>query len=538
MLLQLKNITKRFPGILANDRITLNVSKGEVHAIVGENGAGKTTLMNILYGLYQPDEGEIIFKGHRVEFSSPKDAIANGIGMVHQHFMLIPPMTVTENVILGVQSFYRKPFTRPFPFETSGINGRQHRWTRIFPTGFLQRTHSFLDIKSAARIIRTLSEQFGLAVNPHARIQDLAVGVRQRVEIIKALYRQAELLILDEPTSVLTPQETTDFFRILHTLVEQGMSVIFITHKLNEVIESSHRATVLRHGNVVAEVNVADVTQRELAQMMVGRGVLECLEKTPHTPGPEVLRIERLCSLSPDHIPVVDHISLSLHAGEILGIAGVSGNGQTELAEILAGLRTAASGKIVINGQDMTNRSPRAMMKAGVSHIPEERQNMGLVMEFPLYENAILGSWFETPFSTNMILNRRQSHQYTQNLIVSYDVKAKDITVAIHELSGGNQQKFLVGRELDRSPRLLLAVQPTRGVDVGSTECIHQKLLEQREQGVAIVLISTELDEIFALSDRIGVMYKGKIVGIMPADETDRETVGLMMAGAREDPKI
>lgn len=515
MLLQLKNITKQFPGILANDHINFDVKKGEIHAIVGENGAGKTTLMNILYGLHRPDEGEILFKETPVHFHSPGDAIACGIGMVHQHFMLIPTLTVTENVILGVKT---PPKSAP---------------DNIFRACYQRFKHTILDTKNAEQKIRSLSECFGLAVDPNAKISDLAVGVRQRVEIIKALYRNAELLILDEPTSVLTPQETSDFFRILKTLVQQGMSVIFITHKLHEVIESSDRATVLRNGRVVGTVDVSDITSRELAQMMVGRGVLEHLVKTRHERGPEVLRVEQLSSFSNDRIPVLDNVSFTIHAGEVLGIAGVSGNGQSELAGILAGLRTASSGKVLINGQDMSNSSPRRVMDAGVSHIPEERQNMGLVMDFPLNENAILGSWFDAPFSIHALLNRQQSLRYTRNLIFSYDVKAKDISVAIRELSGGNQQKFVVGRELNRTPQLLLTVQPTRGVDIGSTEFIHQKLLEERDQGVAILLISTELDEIFALSDRIGVMYKGKIVDILSADKADRETIGLMMAGSK-----
>lgn len=517
MLLQITNITKCFPGVLANSQITLDVRKGEIHAIVGENGAGKTTLMNILYGLYRPDEGEIIFKGTPVQFYSAREAIACGIGMVHQHFMLIPTLTVTENVILGVK-------TPPDKSRTNIL----HSW-------YYRLRHAIPDVKKAEQQIAALSKRFGLFVNPGAKVCDLAVGVQQRVEIIKALYRNAELLILDEPTSVLTPQETRDFFRILKTLVQKGMSVIFITHKLHEVIESSDRATVLRSGRVVKTVNVADITQRELAQMMVGRGVLELLEKTWQERGPEVLRVDQLAYASNDHVPVLDNVSFALHAGEILGIAGVSGNGQSELAKVLAGLHSPSGGKIFLRGQEVTHFSPRYVMDAGVSHIPEERQKMGVVMDFPLHDNAILGSFFHVPFSKYGLLDNRQNKTYTQNLISTYHIKAQDVSVEIHELSGGNQQKFVVGRELHRTPRILLAVQPTRGVDIGSTEFIHQKLLEQREQGVAILLISTELDEIFALSDRIGVMYKGKLIDILPADQADRETVGLMMAGAKTD---
>jgi ABC-type uncharacterized transport system ATPase subunit len=419
---------------------------------------------------------------------------------------------VTENVILGLKNLIK---------------------TKFFEKNFVFCS-PILDLKNAEQKILALSERFGLAVDPKAKIQNLAVGARQRVEIIKALYRHAELLILDEPTSVLTPQETNDFFCILKTLVQQGMSVIFITHKLDEVMASSNRATVLRNGKVVSTVNIADITQRELVQMMVGRGILERLEKKRQEPGPELLRVEQLSFVSKEHIPILDQVSFALHAGEILGIAGVAGNGQSELAEILSGLRSPSTGKMMLAGQVVTHVSPRHIMDAGVSHIPEERQAMGAVMDFPLNDNAILGSFFHAPFSNCYLLNEKYNNFYTQNLLVTYDIKAKQVTAAIHELSGGNQQKFIVGRELSRNPRILLAVQPTRGVDISATEYIHQKLLAQRAQGVGILLISTELDEIFALSDRIGVMYKGRLVDILPAVQTDRETIGLMMAGIKD----
>ncbi|GAK57542.1 ABC transporter related [Candidatus Vecturithrix granuli] len=516
MLLQLKNITKRFPGILANDHITLDVKQGEIHAIVGENGAGKTTLMNILYGLYHPDEGDIFWKGASVQFHSPRDAIACGIGMVHQHFMLIPSLTVTENIILGMKA----------PQDHGPSHGFHAYWQRL--------TQNILDLRRAEQKIRDLSDQFGLTVSPRAKVEHLAVGERQRVEIIKALYRKAELLILDEPTSVLTPQETQDFFKILRTLVQQGMSVIFITHKLHEVLESSDRATVLRGGRVVQTVNAAATTQRELAYQMVGRGILERLEKKRQVQGPEVLRVEQLYYVPEKQVPLVQNVSFSLHSGEILGIAGVSGNGQSELAEILAGLCPPTSGKIFLHGQEIAAWPPRCLTKAGVSHIPEKRQDMGIVMNLSLQENAMLGSFFRPPFSKHALLQKKPTHHYTQNLLMTYDVRAKDTNVIIHELSGGNQQKFVVGRELDRNPTVLLAIQPTRGVDIGSTEFIHRQLLAERERGVAILLISTELDEIFALSDRIAVMYQGRIVGIVPAEKADRETIGLMMAGAAQ----
>ncbi len=517
MLLQLKNITKRFPGILANDHITFDVRQGEIHAIVGENGAGKTTLMNILYGLYRPDEGDIFWKGTPVQFHSPRDAIACGIGMVHQHFMLIPSLTVTENIILGMKT----------PQDDQPSRGLHACWQRIM--------QSRLDLKQAEQKIGEISHQFGLAVNPRTKVERLAVGECQRVEIIKALYRKAELLILDEPTSVLTPQETQDFFRILRILVQQGMSVIFITHKLHEVLESSDRATILRGGRLVQTTDVAATTQRELAYQMVGRSILvEQLEKKQRPQGPEVVRIEQLYYAPEKQVPLVQNVSFSLHSGEILGIAGISGNGQSELAEMLAGLRQPTSGKIFLNEQEITTWSPRTLTKAGVAHIPEKRQEMGIVMDFPLYENAMLGAFFRLPFSKQGVLQYKQAQRYTRNLLLTYDVRAKDANVVIHELSGGNQQKFVVGRELDRRPTVLLAIQPTRGVDIGSTEFIHHQLLEQRERGMAILLISTELDEIFALSDRIAVMYQGKFVGVVPAEKADRETIGLMMAGAMQ----
>lgn len=514
MLLQLEQISKRFPGILANDQISLSVKQGEIHAIVGENGAGKTTLMNILYGLYRPDAGRILLDDQPVQFHSPKDAIACGIGMVHQHFMLIPTLTVTENVMLGIR-------------RTAHLNVLGKHLSVPLP---------LLHTRHVAEKIAALSEQFGLAVDPSARINALSVGVRQRVEIIKALYRQAKLLILDEPSSVLTPQETNDFFRILKTLVQQGMAVIFITHKLQEVMAASDRATVLRQGKVVSTVNVRDITQRELAQMMVGRGMLEQLHKTPVQPGADVLRLEQVSYLSRDHMRLLDQVSFTLQAGEILGIAGVAGNGQTELADIVAGLRMPTSGRIWLTDQDITHATPRTIATAGVAHIPEERQAMGLVMDFPIQENALLGSFFRPPFSRYALLNHTYNQAYTQNLLASYDVKARHVAIAVQELSGGNQQKFVVGRELSRTPKALLAVQPTRGVDIGATEYIHQQLLEQRARGVGILLISTDLDEIFALSDRIGVMHAGKLVAVLPVQQADRETVGLLMAGVTSTP--
>ncbi|HWP48755.1 MAG TPA: ABC transporter ATP-binding protein [Candidatus Limnocylindrales bacterium] len=493
----------------------MEIEAGEVHALLGQNGAGKTTLMNILYGLYQPDFGQIYFKDQKVKISSPRKAIELGIGMVHQHFMLIPDFTVVENILIG----------------------------------FRQRG-PFLNLKKVEQAIAELSRRYRLQVDPTARVQHLSVGSRQRVEIIKALYRGAELLILDEPTSVLTPQETQELFQILHTLATQGKSVIFITHKLNEVMQVCDRATVLRNGRKVGTVKIQqggpekEVTKENLARMMIGKEVSlgterMALKKKPVQFGKEVLKVEELETINDQNRPVLKKISFSVRAGEIFGIAGVAGNGQSELVEVLAGLRKAVGGRVFLNGQEVLNEPPGKLLERGIAHIPEDRLRMGLVLDLPLPENAILGSFHKAPFSFKIgnalpgprWLNYTEIRKFTERLILSYDIKTPHPEATMRMLSGGNQQKFIVGRELTRSPKVLLTVQPTMGLDIEATEFVHQKLLEQRENQVAILLISTELDEILALSDRVAVLYEGQIVGLLPADQADREILGRWMSG-------
>jgi len=498
LVVEMRGITKRFPGVVANDHIDFEVRAGEVHALLGENGAGKTTLMNVLYGLYQPDEGEIFIRGRKVTLRSPRDAIALGIGMVHQHFMLIPPLTVTENVVLGLRSS-REPF---------------------------------LDTRRAGQRIAELSKRYGLQVDPQAQIWQLSVGEQQRVEIIKALYRGAEILILDEPTSVLTPPEVRELFAVLQRMAERGHAIIFITHKLHEVMSVSHRVTVLRDGRVVSTVETGQTDEKELARMMVGREVLFRLTKKPVQKGDVVLQVEDLEALSDRGLPALKGLSFSVRQGEVLGIAGVAGNGQRELAEVITGLRRATRGRVIIGGKEMTNRSPGEIIAQGVSYIPEERMEVGLIMDFSVAENTILETRRRPPFSDGWFLNPQAIERHAEELISDYDVRTPSKDVPVKQLSGGNLQKLILARELSRQPRLLIAAQPTRGLDVGATEYIRRRLMEQRERGTAILLISEELDEVLSLSDRIAVMYEGEIVGIVDAAEAEVEEIGLMMAGA------
>ncbi|MBC7265159.1 MAG: ABC transporter ATP-binding protein [Chloroflexi bacterium] len=502
----MRGIVKRFPGVLANDHIDFDVHAGEIHALLGENGAGKTTLMNVLYGLYQPDEGEIYVNGRRVVIGSPYQAIKLGIGMVHQHFMLAQPLTVAENVVLGLPS-PREPL---------------------------------LDLAQAEKRINEISQAYGLKVDPRAQVWQLAVGEQQRVEIIKALYRQAALLILDEPTAVLTPQEVKELFVVLRRMAEQGHAIIFITHKLHEVMALSDRITVLKAGRVVATVNRSDATPEKLAQMMVGREVLFRLPKEKVEKGRVILQVKSLEALGDKGLPALKEVSLAVHQREILGIAGVSGNGQRELAEVIAGLRPAREGKVLIDGQDVTNRSPCDIIEQGLAYIPEERLQMGVVTDFSVAENMILETHGQRPFADGgflplnrcWFLNRRAIEDYATQKISEYDVKTPDLRTPARHLSGGNIQRLILARELSRQPKLLLAAQPTRGLDIGATEYIRRKLLEERARGTAILLISEDLDEILALSDRIAVMYEGEIVGIVPGEGADVEQLGLMMAGA------
>jgi simple sugar transport system ATP-binding protein len=497
-IIKMEQIVKQFPGVLANDHVDFEVRKGEIHALLGENGAGKTTLMKILYGLYQPDEGNIYVAGQKVDIRSPRDAINLGIGMVHQHFMLIPPLTVTVNIILGVKSS-RGPL---------------------------------LDIEKGEKAIKELSEKYGLKVDPKAKIWQLSVGEQQRVEIIKALYRGAEVLILDEPTSVLTPQEVKELFSTLRSMVKEGFTIIFISHKLDEVLAVSDRITVLRDGRVISTLKSRDTNKEELAKMMVGRKVIFQLSKPPMKTGNLILKIENLQALNDKGLVALKEVSFSVYGGEILGIAGVAGNGQTELAEVLYGLRKATKGKVFINGLDMTNHSPKELIKHKVSHIPADRIGMGLLMDFTLTENLILERHSMSPFSNGLLLKQKEIDQYAEKLISDFDVRTPSKDVLAKKLSGGNLQKLLLARELSRTPQLLIAVDPTRGLDVGATEYIHLKLIEQRNKGTAILLISTDLDEVLSLSDRIAVIYEGKITGPFPIEKVSIEEIGLLMGGA------
>ncbi len=504
-ILELRGITKRFPGVLANDHIDLTLEQGEILALLGENGAGKSTLMNILYGLYQPDEGEIAVRGKKIKVHSPNDAIAAGVGMVHQHFMLVPVLTVTENVMLGVESL------------KGGI---------------------FLDRKKAAAHIREVSEKFGLAVNPDAYVKDLPVGVQQRVEIIKLLYRQADILILDEPTAVLTPQEADELFKIMKSLVAQGKSIIFITHKLREVLAVADRIKVLRLGKVVGEADPKTATQSQLASLMVGREVDLKAKKTKATPGDVVLQIQNLQVLDDRDNLAVAGAALEVRAGEVVGVAGVQGNGQTEFVEALTGLRTPFSGKITILGRDATRSGPRQVTEMGVAHVPEDRQADGLVLTYPVADNMVLNTYYLPPFAKGVVIQQAAVEKAASERVKQFDVRTPGIGTSAGSLSGGNQQKVIVAREFSRPIKLLIASQPTRGLDVGSIEYIHSRIVEKRDAGCAVLLVSTELDEILALSDRIAVMYRGRFVATVDAARVNKEYLGLLMAGVSPDQAI
>ncbi len=499
-LMELRGITKSFPGVLANDHIDLTLNEGEILAILGENGAGKTTLMNILYGLYSPDEGDIFIRGSKVNIRNPHDAIRLGIGMVHQHFMLIPVFTVTENVMLGVESV-----------KGAGI----------------------LDRKTVSKSIGEISARFGLKVEPEVMVEDLSVGVQQRVEIIKVLYRKADILIFDEPTAVLTPQEAEDFFKVVHTLVEQGKSVIFITHKLKEVLEIADRITVFRNGKVAGTTTPDQSTEASLANMMVGREVILTVEKKPAKPGEVVLDVADLHVMDDRHLESVNGVSFQIRAGEILGIAGVQGNGQKELVEALTGLRPFVSGKVNLLGKDISRASPRAIREAGSAHVPEDRQSDGLVLSFPIKDNLVLNTYYEAPFTRGLNLNGGEIEKAAEQRVKEFDIRTPSIFIPASTLSGGNQQKVIVAREFSRPIKLLIASQPTRGLDVGSIEYIHGQIVKKRDEDCAVLLVSPELDEIMSLSDRIAVMYGGKILDIIPAEDATKEGLGLLMAGIR-----
>lgn len=502
-ILELRGITKRFPGVLANDHIDLTLNQGEIHALLGENGAGKTTLMNILYGLYHPDEGEIRVRDKAFRISGPQDAIAAGIGMVHQHFMLVPVFTVTENVMLGDETV----------------------------------KNGMLDRKKVAQEIREISKKYGLEVNPDAYIKDISVGIQQRVEIIKLLYRKADILILDEPTAVLTPQEADDLFQVLRNLKAQGNSIIFITHKLREVLELADRITVLRLGKVVGSADPKETNSAELARMMVGRSVILSVDKEPAKPQDIVLDVNDLHVNDERQNPAVKGVGFQVRAGEVLGIAGVQGNGQTELAQALTGLRHIEAGSVKMLGQDMTNATPRKISELGVSHVPEDRQADGLVLNFPIEDNLVLNEYYRPPFAKGIALNFEAIEKAAEERVREYDVRTPSIFTSAGSLSGGNQQKVIVAREFSRPIKLLIASQPTRGLDVGSIEYIHSRIVEKRDAGTAVLLVSNELDEILSLSDRIAVMFKGEIIDTVNADETSKEALGLLMAGVRSTEK-
>lgn len=499
-LLELKGITKRFPGVLANDHIDLTLEKGEIHALLGENGAGKTTLMNILYGLYSPDEGDIFVNGQKIMIQGPTDAIEAGIGMVHQHFMLIPVFTVTENIMLGEEDV---------------------------------KFGGFLDRKKASDKIRRISDTYKLNVNPNAYVRDLPVGTQQRVEIIKILFREAEILIMDEPSAVLTPQEVDELFKIMRILVDQGKSIIFITHKLREVMECADRITVIRGGKVVGSTTPKEADTKKLAAMMVGREVELKVKKTKAKPGNTVLHVENLRVLNAQEQFAVDGVSFDVREGEVLGIAGVQGNGQTELVRALTGLLSPTEGKVEILGKETTKEKPRFITELGSAHIPEDRQKDGLILAFPVSENLVLNSYFHKPFSKGIRLQFDEIANNGKHLIENFDIRTPNINTPVSNLSGGNQQKVIVAREFSRPLKLLIASQPTRGLDVGSIEYIHKRVMEKRNEGCAILLVSTELDEIIQLSDRIAVMYRGKILDVLDAEDASKEILGLLMAGIR-----
>lgn len=498
--LEMRAISKRFPGVVANDHIDLSIRPGEIHALLGENGAGKSTLMNILYGLLSPDEGEILLDGAVVEISSPSDAIARGIGMVHQHFKLVPVFSVAENIVLGNETMANAVF---------------------------------LDVRRSEGRIRALSQQLGFEIDPEAMVGDLSVGIQQRIEILKALYRGAKVLILDEPTAVLTPQETSEIFLVLRRLAGEGTSIVFISHKLNEVLEIADRITVIRRGRVVGQADPKTATEESLAEMMVGREVSLVVDKGPASPGEAVLTVEDLTVADDRGSIVVAGASFEVRAGEIFGLAGVAGNGQEELVEAINGLRKVTSGRVVLGGHDVTNDSSRSLSERGVAYIPGDRQRFGLVLPYPIEDNLVLTEYYHAPFSRFGVINERAISKRASELISQYDIRTPSGGLPASTLSGGNQQKVIVAREFSRDLVLLVADQPTRGIDVGSIEFIHRQIVAKRDAGIAVLLVSAELDEVLELSDRIGIMYRGQLVAILDASTAEKETIGLIMATGR-----
>jgi ABC-type uncharacterized transport system ATPase subunit len=501
-VVEMLDIRKEFTGIVANDNISLSLKKGEVHALLGENGAGKSTLMGVLFGMYQPEKGLIKVNGKEVRISNPNVANRLGIGMVHQHFKLVDNFTVTENIILGSEPL-------------KGI---------------------VLDTDKAAKRIGELSKHYGLNVDPYAKIEDISVGMQQRVEILKMLYREAEVLILDEPTAVLTPLEIEELMKIMRNLINEGKSIIIITHKLKEIKAVADRCTVIRRGKSIGTVNVADASEASLAEMMVGRHVSFKVDKEESTPGEVVLKIDSLSVKNNRKVMGLKNFSLEVRAGEIVGVAGVEGNGQSELVEAITGLRKSESGKISVSGEDITDATIRHRLEKGVGHIPEDRQKRGLVLDYSLQSNMVLEIYNKQPFSKYGLLNESAMKKYAKSILEKFDVRSGEGAASIaRTLSGGNQQKAIIGREMELDPKLLIAVQPTRGLDVGSIEYIHKRLIEHRDKGNAVLLISLELDEVLKLSDRIAIVNNGELVGIVNASETDENEVGLMMAGVAKE---
>ncbi|WP_339227767.1 ABC transporter ATP-binding protein [Oceanobacillus sp. FSL K6-2867] len=499
-VIEMLNIRKEFPGIVANDNITVQLKQGEIHALLGENGAGKSTLMNVLFGLYQPEQGEIRVKGKKVNITNPNIANDLGIGMVHQHFMLVEPFTVTQNIVLGSE-----------PTKKTGV----------------------INVEKARKDIKEISDRYGLKVDPDAKVSDISVGMQQRVEILKTLYRGAEVLIFDEPTAVLTPQEINELMEIMRSLIKEGKSIILITHKLKEIMEVCDRCTVIRKGKGIGTVNVAETNTNELASLMVGREVHFKTEKKQAEPQGTVLTIENLVVKDSRKVELVKGLNLELRAGEIVGIAGVDGNGQSELIEAITGLRQAVSGSIKLKNKNITNKSPRKVTESGVGHIPQDRHRFGLVLDYSIGENIVLQTYYKKPYSKAKVLNYKAIYEKAEKIIKEYDVRTPSVLTKARALSGGNQQKAIIGREVDRSPDLLIAAQPTRGLDVGAIEFIHKKLIEERDKGKAILLISFELDEIMNVSDRIAVMFDGKIVAEVKPEETTEQELGLLMAGSQ-----
>ena len=499
IILRLEDMCKTFPGVIANDNINLDIRRGEIHALLGENGAGKTTLTNCVYGVYQPSSGKIFWKGNEVEIHQARDAINLGIGMVHQHFMLVPPLSVAENVILGLP-MEREPF---------------------------------LDLTAVEEKVREMGKRYHMEVDPKAKIWQLPVGVQQRVEILKALYRQAELLILDEPTAVLTPGEVEELFEVLDKLTDDGLSIIFITHKLEEVMATCDRVTVLRDARVVDTVNKEDTSARELAQMMVGREVFLKIDKPQIEPGEVVLDVNNLCALDDRELQAVKDVSFQVRRGEILGIAGVDGNGQTELAAVIVGMRQATDGNVVVKGEDVTNKPPIELIKRNVAYISPDRHHEGLLLNFTVSENLIGKSYFAPPISKGNVFQKKTIEAFVEQAIKDYDIRTPGPQLFAKLLSGGNQQKTILARELSGKPDVIIAAQPARGLDVGATEYVHREMVQARSDGAAILLISTELEEILSLSDRIAVMFEGEIMGIVPGKGADIREIGEMMAGVK-----